>query len=190
MARQHYIIMIFGILGMVLLSTLMKHFLQVSTERTSPIAAELHADLASEFEREPAYSMKAPAEGKALGVAEVKVFPRLGVSPKPLAKRVGDWIWRRLGGKADAVHVVCVDWSSGSEKLFDISRPYLSAPSTKGKSNPKRARAKPAQADQSKRAATKAPAGQHPSNGSSRTESSRAGRTTAQPAEPPAPPRK
>ena len=131
--------MIFGILGMVLLSTLMKHFLQVTTERASPIAVELHADLASEFEREPAYAMKAPADGKALGVAEVKIFPRLGVSPKPLAKRVGDWIWRRLGGKADAVHVICVDWSSGSEKLFPIDRPYLSAPPAAGKAAPGKA---------------------------------------------------
>ncbi len=158
-ARQHYIIMIFGVLGMVLLSTLMKHFLQASTEQTSPIAVELHADLASEFEREPAYRLKMPADGKALGVAEVKIFPRLGVSAKPLAKRVGDWIWRRLGGKADEVHVICVDWSSGAEKLFPVDRPYLSAPPGAGTQT---RNAKPSKAEPGSGAPgpTKRPAGQ------------------------------
>lgn len=125
MGRTNAIILAMGLGAALVLSLMMQHVLRVHGEhKQNPVVREIQKVFGSRLAREAEFRARDLENGR---VAELVVYPLLGVSRMRLAQDVGAFAWRRVGFELglDALVVVCVDLD-GERTSFPIRRPYVS----------------------------------------------------------------
>ena len=123
--RTNAILLAMGLGAILALSLMMQHVLRVHEEhRQSPIVREIQSNFGARLARPAEYRARDLEKGR---VAELVIYPVLGVSRLRLAHDVGAYAWRRVGFEQglSALVVVCVDLD-GERTSFPIPRPYAS----------------------------------------------------------------
>ncbi|MEM7201880.1 MAG: hypothetical protein AAF628_16555 [Planctomycetota bacterium] len=201
MGRTNYAILAMGFASVLVLSMLMKAFLQAAEgHKRLPLLDEITATFGERLEARTAVHLETIDDDRWRAV--VTIHPHLGVGEERLSTEIGEFVWRRLNGTKplDAVEVVCHSWAREDPMTFQVAQPYISRPSgphglvpgtRPAKEGP--AGATPKQAPTTSRPAAPAPAGTSPAVPTPATprpaQPAPAAPTPGQATTPPAPPR-
>lgn len=120
MGRTNYIILAIGMGSMLLLSVLMKQFLDRAQSSGSPAVHELAARFGARLSAESELRFERTENGMRVTVT---LYPMLGAGVPELAREVGQHMWTRLGDEQIASVEVLCRWSGSHAQRFEVPRP-------------------------------------------------------------------
>ncbi len=145
MGRSQYAILGMGLAAMLVLSVLMKYFLNAAgDQKRSPVEKELAATYGDHLDSPSELRL---VDGDGGPQAVLTIHPLLEAGSERLAREMGNLIWRRIGTTQRLASVVVLSrpWASRNETRVDVPCPFVSGPrGPQGGASPPRSGTAPA----------------------------------------------